>query len=104
MHREIVETDVTQELHAVPRFLEDVCRHLSLERGELERLEPVQQAIDRQLAHLGDRARPDADLKRLGLQLRPVTIGTLLRRLILSKEDADVLLVFLLLQIDEKWK
>src|SRR5712671_6676313 len=104
MHGEIVETDVAQKLYAIARFLEDVRGHLLLERRELERREPVEQAIDRQLAHLGDRARRDADLKRLGLQLRPMTIGTLLRRLIPPKEDADVLLVLLLLEIDEKWK
>ncbi len=65
MHREIVQPDVAEELDAVARFLENVRRDLSLELAELERVEPREQPIDRELAHLGDRFAADANLKCL---------------------------------------
>ena len=42
------------------------------------------------------------DLQGLGLQLAAVAVGARLRGLILPQKDADVLLVFLLLEIDEE--
>ena len=44
----------------------------------------------------------NADVERVRLELGAVTAGTLLRRLILPQENADVLLVALLLEILEK--
>src|SRR5665213_3435713 len=104
MHREVVEADVAQKLHAAPRFLENVCRDLLLERGELDGLQPPEQPIDGKVAHAGDRVPGNLHVQRLRLELGAVTIWALLRDLILSQKHADVLLVFLLLEIDEERK
>src|SRR5262249_11196197 len=104
VQREIVESHVEQELDAVASFLEDVRRDLLLEPAERQRVEPVEQTVNRKLAYGRDRFTTDANLQRFRAELRAVTLGTLARGLILPQEDADVLLVLLLLEIFEERK
>jgi hypothetical protein len=72
-----------------------VRRHLLLERGQLNAVEPDEQLVDGELADFGDAATGDADTQRFRLELGAVTIRAFLRGLILAQEDADVLLVLL---------
>src|SRR5262249_9653839 len=51
VEREIVESHVAQELDAVASFLEDVRRDLLLEPAERQRVEPVEQTVNRKLAY-----------------------------------------------------
>ena len=60
--------------------------------------------LDRELADLGDVRPAIAHLQRLRLELGAVAGRAFLRRLILPEEDADVLLVALLLEIARKGK
>src|SRR4051812_11496267 len=75
---------------------------LLLEGRELERLDPRGECVDRHVADVGDRASSDANIQRIGLELRALTVATLLRRLILPQEHADVLLVSLVLEVREE--
>ena len=104
MEAQVPESNLIEKAHPTQCLVEHILGDLPLERCQLEVLEPRQETLDRQLGHLGDRASGDADLKSLRLQLGAVTRGTLARGLVLSKEDADVLLVPLLFEIAQERK
>ncbi|HMC53694.1 MAG TPA: hypothetical protein VKH19_00865 [Gemmatimonadaceae bacterium] len=70
IQREIVETDVAQELDAIARLLEDVRGDARLEFGELEVVEPAHELIHGQLGDLRHVLIGDADLQRVRLELR----------------------------------
>src|SRR5712671_6154136 len=99
IHRQIAEPDVAEKRHAVASFLEDHRRNAPLEFAQLELVQPYCQLVDGKLRDLSDVEPTDAHVERFGLQLRSVTTRTLLRRLILPEEHADVLLVAFFLQI-----
>src|SRR6185295_1863110 len=96
--------DVAQEAHAISRFFENVRGDFTVEDRELQSIEPGTERADGIVTHLRDVAAGDLHLKRLGLELGAVTARALLRRLVLAQEDADVLLVALLLEIAQKGK
>src|SRR5204863_5630801 len=102
IHGEVAESDVAQKCHPITRFLENHFGDAALEVRELQLIEPRRQLIDRELRDLRDVQTANADVERVRLELGAVTAGTLLRRLILPQENADVLLVALLLEILEK--
>ena len=104
VEREVVETDVAEEAHAILRLLQDVCGDLLLEWRELERVQPCRELSDWQIAHLGDVATGHLHLERFRLKLGAAAVGALLRGLILPEEDADVLLVALLLEVAQEGK
>src|SRR5439155_3623227 len=85
-------------------FLQHVRRDLPLEVTELARdaFDPLQQPIDWELRYVRDGPSGDADLQRLGLQLGPVTVRALASGLVLTQEDADVLLVLFPFEIHEE--
>src|SRR5688572_14927669 len=60
------------------------------------------QLVDRQRAHLRDAAASDEDVQRFGAELGADARRALLRALVLPQEDADVLLVPLLLEVLEE--
>src|ERR1051325_5508692 len=75
---------------------------VTLEVAENQPVDPGQQISNGQLTRRGDVSIGDPDVEGRGLKLGAATVGADLSRLILAKEDADVLLVFLLLEIYEK--
>src|SRR4051812_37975836 len=104
IERQIVESHVAQELHAIARFLEQMARDARLELRELEPVEPAHELIDGKVRDLRDVPVRDAYLQRVRLQLGACARGTHACGLILPEKDADVLLVAFLLEIIEKWK
>jgi hypothetical protein len=79
-----------------------VRRDLLLELGKRNRVQPLDEPVDRQVGDFSDGAPIDADLQRFRLELRAVALGALACGLVLSQEDADVLLVPFLLEVLEK--
>ncbi len=71
---------------------------------QLQPVEPLRERADREVAHRGDVAAVDLHLQGFRLQLRAVTGGAFLRGLVLPQEDADVLLVALLLEVAQEGK
>ncbi|HJQ20121.1 MAG TPA: hypothetical protein VJ867_07220 [Gemmatimonadaceae bacterium] len=104
VHREVVQADVAQELHAVARLLHEVAGDAALELREGQMLQPVEQLVHRQLGHLRDGAIGDAHLQCVRLQLRAPAGGADSRGLVAAQENADVLLVALLLEVLEEGK
>src|SRR6266480_3749563 len=90
VHREVTQPEIAG-------LLENHLSDFAIEFAELKVIEPVRELVDGKLGDLGNVEPADAHVEGFGLQLRSVTTRTLLRRLILSEEDADVLLVSLLL-------
>jgi hypothetical protein len=70
------------------------CRSKS---RSVERAEPGVERVDRHRGRGADRRVAHAHAQRLGLEPRAAARGALLRGLVLPEEDADVLLVALLL-------
>ena len=89
---------------AIARLLEDHLRHAVLELGQLQLVQPDRELIDGKVRHLGNVETADPHVERFGLELRAVAARTFLRGLILTEENADVLLVPLLLEIVEERK
>ena len=104
IHREIGEPDIAQKSDAVTRLLEDHLRDSALKLGKRQLVEPDRELVDWQVRHLGDVETADPHVERFGLKLRPVAARTFLRCLILTEENADVLLVPLLLEIAQEGK
>ncbi|MEX2153021.1 MAG: hypothetical protein WD825_06740, partial [Gemmatimonadaceae bacterium] len=102
IERQIIQPDIAEELHAIARFLEQVVGDASLEIRQIERVEPREELIDRQLGYSRDGVASDPHLQRVGLQLRAPTGRTHARGLIPPQEHADVLLVSFLLQVLEE--
>src|ERR1043166_2477594 len=98
----MVQPDVAEKLESVASFLEEMRGDMPLEVTERQRLHPGDQIADRELADLGDGPIADANVESMRLELGAMALGALLRRLILTQEDADVLLVLLFLEVDEE--
>ena len=77
---------------------------LPIELRQRERIKPLREHADRKIADLGDVAAADFHLQRFRLELGAVAARTFLRRLVLPQEDADVLLVPLVLEIAQEGK
>ncbi len=102
VEREIAEPHVAEELHAVAGLAQHVAGHFAVEVGEGEAVDPFQEPVHGEFAHLGDVAPGDQHVQRLALQLGATASRADLRRLVLPQKDADVLLVALLFEVREK--
>ncbi len=102
VEREIAEPHVVEVAEPGVQLLENELGHLLAFGGQRQALEPATELAHRTGGDVGDRVAADADGQGVVVEPGPLAVGAGERQLVLPQEDADVLLVALLLEAAEE--
>ena len=66
-----MQTDIDQELQSLKDFATELTSDLDIMGGQIDRADPCQQLLERQLHQLADSSPEPSHMSRLGLDLGP---------------------------------
>ena len=102
VEREVAQTHVAQKAEPGVELVHDEMAHLTLERRQLQRAEPLVNEVHGTPGHSRDGLAADPYRQRIGVEAAAAAVAAGLGELVLPQEHADVLLVSLLLEVLEE--